>query len=86
MVRAAIPEALAVAHDHGVTSIAATLIGTRHRMTADQAIRALVDGPAGAKHPVRVRWSLPEPAHRQLADEACNRLGLTCIHHLSLGG
>jgi hypothetical protein len=77
MIRVALPHALAVAVDHGLSSIAATPIGTAYRMSMDQAIRAFVDGlGSAAKLPIRIHWSLPDPAIRQLAAAACTRLGL----------
>jgi hypothetical protein len=77
MLRAAVPHAVALAAELGLASIAATLIGTAYRMSVDQAIRAFVDGLAGAaRHPIRVCWSLPESAHRELAEVACRQRGL----------
>ena len=77
MIRAAIPQALAAAEEAGIHSLAATLIGTAYRMPADLAVRAFADGlAAAAKRRVNVRWSLPDPAHRELALAACARLGL----------
>ena len=77
MVRAAIPQALACAGTAGITSIAAALIGTAYRMTAEQAVRAFVDGLAAARaSDVTVRWSLPDEEHRALARSACQLVGL----------
>ncbi len=77
MVRSAIPAAIAVAEELALASLAATLIGTAYRMSADLAIRAFVDGlAAAARRRVLLRWSLPDPDHRQLARDACVRLGL----------
>jgi hypothetical protein len=77
MIRAALPVALAAAVEDRLVTLAATLIGTSYRMPADLAVRAFVDGlAAAAKQPVTVRWSLPEPAHRELAREASQRIGL----------
>jgi len=46
-------------------------------MSAELAVRAFVDGLATAvKAPVLVRWSLPDPTHRELARGACQRVGL----------
>lgn len=79
MVRSAIPVAIALAEDLQLASIAATLIGTAYRMSADLAVRAFVDGlAAAAKRSVLVRWSLPDRAHRRLAVTACQRLGIAC--------
>jgi hypothetical protein len=78
MVRRAIPAAIALAEELQLTSIAATLIGTAYRMSAALAVRAFVEGLASAaKRRVLIRWSLPDPGHRQLADAACKRFGLT---------
>jgi hypothetical protein len=59
-------------------AIAATLIGTAYRMPADLAVRAFVDGVAAARdvRELIVRWSLPDPAHRVLAETAARRLAL----------
>ena len=77
MLRAAIPQAIAVAETAQLGSIAAALIGTAYRMTAEQAVRAFVDALAAAKaSDIVVRWSLPDDEHRQLARTACERLGL----------
>ena len=76
MLRAALPRAFATAAEHGAHSIAATLIGTAYRMSADHAIRAFVDGLASTTAAIAVRWSLPEPAPRELAIAAARRLGL----------
>jgi O-acetyl-ADP-ribose deacetylase (regulator of RNase III) len=77
MLRAAVPQAISLAAELGLASIAATLIGTAYRMSVDQAIRAFADGLAGAaKHPIRVCWSLPESTHRELAEVACRQRGL----------
>lgn len=72
MLRAALPQAIAVVEQLGLTSLAATLIGTAYRMPVDLAIRAFVDGAAQAK--IAIRWSLPDPAHRTLAASALNRV------------
>jgi hypothetical protein len=75
MIRSALPAALAAAAELG--SIAATLIGTAYRMPADLAVRAFLDGlAAAARSDVRVRWSLPDPEHRALAEAARRRLGI----------
>jgi len=75
MLRAAIPEAIALVAELGFRSLAATLIGAAYRMPADLAVRAFVDGVAvAAAHEVEVRWSLPDAIHRQLAATACERL------------
>lgn len=77
MLRAALPTAIAHAASLALASLAAPLIGTAYRMPADLAVRAFVDGvAAAAKHRVLIRWSLPDPAHRDLAVAACTRLGL----------
>lgn len=77
MLRSALPVALALADELALPTLAATLIGTAYRMPADLAVRAFVDGLAVARRrAVRVRWSLPDADHRQLADAACRRLGL----------
>lgn len=76
MLRAALPRAIAIAAEHGVTTLAATLIGTQYRMTAEHAIRAFVDGIAGARTALRLCWALPESAHRELAAAAARRVGL----------
>ena len=77
MIRGALPVAIALAAELQLASIAATLIGTAYRMPADLAIRAFVDGLAAARSQrVLVRWSLPDPTHRELARAACGRLGL----------
>ena len=77
MIRSAIPAAMTLAEQLGIESIAATLIGTAYRMSADLAVRAFVDGLAAAsKRQLLVRWSLPDASHRQLADAACRRLGI----------
>jgi hypothetical protein len=77
MIRAAIPTAIGVVEELGYESLAATLIGTAYRMPVDLAVRAFADGlAAAAKRCVVVRWSLPDAAHRELADAACKRLGL----------
>lgn len=76
MIRGALPEAIALAEDLELGSIAATLIGTRYRMPVDLAIRAFVDGLAAAsKRRVSIRWSLPDPGQRDLARTACLRVG-----------
>jgi hypothetical protein len=77
MLRAAVPQAVALAAELGLASIAATLIGTAYRMSVDQAVRAFADGLAGAaKHPIRVCWSLPQSTQRELAAVACRQRGL----------
>jgi len=77
MVRSALPVAIALAVELQLASLAATLIGTAYRMPPDLAVRAFVDGlAAAAKQPIRLRWSLPDPVHRQLARIACERLDL----------
>ncbi|NVB84964.1 MAG: hypothetical protein HOV81_41740 [Kofleriaceae bacterium] len=74
MIRAAIPVALATAAEHGISAIAATLIGTAYRMPADLAVRAFADGVAASTAPIIVRWSLPDASHRDLARDAIRRL------------
>lgn len=76
MIRAALPVAMAAAVEHGVASLAATLIGTAYRMPADLAVRSFVDGLATARSSITVRWSLPDAAHRELAMAAAQRVGL----------
>jgi O-acetyl-ADP-ribose deacetylase (regulator of RNase III) len=77
MIRRAIPTAIALAEDLQINSIAATLIGTAYRMSADLAVRAFVDGLASAsKRRVLLRWSLPDASHRQIAEVASKRLSL----------
>jgi O-acetyl-ADP-ribose deacetylase (regulator of RNase III) len=77
MIRNAIPAALALAEAHQLASVAATLIGTAYRMSAELAVRAFVDGlRAAAAHHVAVRWSLPDATHRQLAAAAASRIGI----------
>ena len=76
MIRAALPEAIVVAAPKGITTLAATLIGTAYRIPLDLAVRAFVDGVAAAKSPIVVRWSLPDDAARELAREAARRVGL----------
>jgi hypothetical protein len=77
MLRNALPVALALVDELALPTLAATLIGTAYRMPAGLAVRAFADGLAVAKHrAVRVRWSLPDAAHRHLAAAACCRLGL----------
>ena len=76
MIRAALPVAITSAAQAGITSLAATVIGTAYRMPADLAIRAFLDGVASADARVIVRWSLPDPAHLALAREGARRLGL----------
>lgn len=76
MVRNALPVALALAHEHSIASIAATLIGTQYRMFVDLAVRAFVDGVAAARGSVIVRWSIPDAGHRDLALAAARRVGL----------
>ncbi len=80
MIRSAIPRALELAEQLEIHSVAATLIGTAYRLSADLAVRAFVDGLASAsKRRVLVRWSLPDASHRQLADAACRRLDLAVM-------
>jgi hypothetical protein len=74
MIRAALPVACDVAARVGVRALAATLIGTAYRMPADLAIRAFVDGLAAASASLTVCWSLPDPAHRDLAIGAWQRV------------
>jgi hypothetical protein len=69
MLRRALPEALAVAEAAQVGTLAAALIGTQYRMPAELAIRAFLDGIAAARSRVSVKWSLPDPAHRALAEQ-----------------
>lgn len=69
MVRRALPEALMVADAVQAQSLAAALIGTAYRMPAELAIRAFVDGVTAARSRVVVKWSLPDPAHRALAEQ-----------------
>jgi hypothetical protein len=69
MLRRAIPEALAVAEAARVEALSAALIGTAYRMPAELAIRAFLDGVAAAHSRVIVKWSLPDPAHRALAEQ-----------------
>jgi O-acetyl-ADP-ribose deacetylase (regulator of RNase III) len=77
MIRNAIPAALALAEAHQLASVAATLIGTAYRMSAELAVRAFVDGlRTAAAHHVTVRWSLPDATHRQLAAAAASRVGI----------
>jgi len=58
-------------------TVAATLIGTAYRMSAELAVRAFVDGlRAAAAHQVIVRWSLPDATHRQLAAATAARVGI----------
>jgi chloramphenicol 3-O-phosphotransferase len=77
MIRSAIPAALALAEAHELASVAATLIGTAYRMSAELAVRAFVDGlRAAAAHQVIVRWSLPDATNRQLAASAAARVGI----------
>jgi len=77
MIRSAIPSAIALADELEIGVVAATLIGTAYRMPADLAVRAFVDGLAvAAKRPVSIRWSLPDPRHRELARSASARLGI----------
>ena len=76
MVRAAIPLALDAAQAAGVSSLAATLIGTAYRMPVDVAVRAFLDGVAAARSSVLVRWSLPDGEARNHALAASRRLGL----------
>ena len=76
MIRAALPVAFVAAAGAGVTSIAATVIGTAYRMPADLAIRAFLDGVAASATPIALRRSLPDLAHHALAVDAANRLGL----------
>ncbi len=80
MLRAALPQAIAVVDELGLTTLAATLIGTAYRMPVDLAVRAFADGVAAATRRVTVRWSLPEATHRELALAACARLGLDRGH------
>jgi hypothetical protein len=77
MIRSALPAALAYAEAHELPSVAATLIGTAYRMSAELAVRAFVDGlRAAAAHHVIMRWSLPDATHRQLAAAAAARVGI----------
>lgn len=77
MLRNAIPAALALAEADELASVAATLIGTAYRMSAELAVRAFVDGLRAAfTHHVLVRWSLPDATHRQLAAVAAARVGI----------
>ena len=69
MVRRALPEALMVADAVQAQSLAAALIGTAYRMPAELAIRAFLDGVTAARSRVVVKWSLPDPAHRALAEQ-----------------
>ncbi|HEV7556104.1 MAG TPA: hypothetical protein VGO00_11640 [Kofleriaceae bacterium] len=86
MIRSAIPVAIALVDELAISSIAATLIGTAYRMSAELAVRAFVDGLASAaKHRVLLRWSLPDAGHRQLAETACNRLGIVLCRRHPLG-
>lgn len=65
MLRAALPQALAAVEALGLTTLTATLIGTQYRMPVDLAVRAFVDGVARSR--ITIRWSLPDPTHRELA-------------------
>jgi hypothetical protein len=76
MIRQALPVAIALAHEHEIPALAATLIGTAYRMPVDLAARAFVDGLAAARAAVIVRWSIPEPAYRETALAAARRVGL----------
>jgi hypothetical protein len=76
MIRQALPVAIALAHEHAIPVVAATLIGTAYRMPVDLAARAFVDGLAATRTPVIVRWSIPEPAYREVALGAARRVGL----------
>jgi len=77
MVRAALASAIAVAAASEIRTLGATLIGSQYRMTPDVAVRAFVDGLAAARsYAVTIRWSLPDVAHRNLAESASKRLGL----------
>jgi hypothetical protein len=78
LLRPGLAAAFAVAEAAGARTIGATLIGTAYRMPADLAVRAFVDGAAAAREArdLIVRWSLPEPAHRALAEVAARRLAL----------
>lgn len=77
MIRNAIPTALALVEAHQLTSVAATLIGTAYRISAELAVRAFVDGlRAAAAHRVTVRWSPPDATHRQLAAASASRVGI----------
>lgn len=76
MIRAALPAALRAGAEAGITSVAATVIGTAYRMPADLAVRAFLDGVAAAKSALAVRWSIPDAELRVLATETARRLGL----------
>jgi hypothetical protein len=76
MIRAAVPVAITAAAAAGISSLAATVIGTAYRMPADLAIRAFLDGIAMSSARVVVRWSLPDPLHHALALDSATRLGL----------
>jgi hypothetical protein len=76
MIRQALPVAIALASEHVIPSLAATLIGTAYRMPVDLAVRAFVDGVAAARTAVIVRWAIPEATHRELASAAARRVGL----------
>jgi len=69
MVRRALPEALALAEAEHLGSIAAALIGTAYRMPPELAIRAFFDGIATARRQLIIKWSLPDPTHRALAEQ-----------------
>ena len=77
MIRAALPVAFKAAAEQGVSSIAATLIGTSYRMPVDIAVRAFLDGVAASASPLRIAWSVPDSEARELAVEGARRLGLT---------
>lgn len=76
MIRAALPVAFAAAADKGVSSLAATVIGTAYRMPADLAIRAFLDGVAASDAHLTVCWSVLDTAQYALALDAACRLGL----------
>jgi hypothetical protein len=77
MVRAALPNAIAVAAANQIGSIAMTVIGKAYRMPAVLCVRAAADGLGAARRvDLLVRWSLPDTLDRENAREACARLGL----------
>lgn len=78
MIRQALPVALALAEEHSIAVVAATLIGTAYRMPADLAVRAFVDGIAAARASITVRCSIPDAGHRATALAAAQRMAISC--------